>query len=198
MSTKPQNRKKHSVQRLMVSMAVETSVDHTRNASCAMRKSRASLPNSEMRRLQRQPQVAMEIFTPTTIATSSSIGQRIVCRSCTPLHSPGVGGGPASVRGGPMTETPHQIAVRAAGGYVFITTERDPSDGGTRFVVLAPIGGNRTVPINVFCDCFVEIMTGLLICCPDTAHDAEIERLCNVLRNNLTSAFRHSPVVGHA
>jgi len=42
-----------------------------------------------------------------------------------------------------MTETAHQIATRVAGGTVFVTTLRDPSDGAARFVVAYQSRGDQ-------------------------------------------------------
>jgi hypothetical protein len=65
---------------------------------------------------------------------------------------------------------------------------------------LAPVGSNRSVPINVFCDCLTDLMAGLLIASPEPPETlAEIERLSWLFSDKLTAAvgLQQQPV-GHA
>jgi hypothetical protein len=55
---------------------------------------------------------------------------------------------------------------------------------------LAPLGGTRTVPVNVFANVLTELIADLLVAAPTTTTtEQEIERLCNVFRAKLTHAM---------
>ena len=60
---------------------------------------------------------------------------------------------------------------------------------------LAPVGSNRSVPINIFCDCLTELIADLLVEAPTTTRvEAEIERLTTVFRAKLLASMG----LGHA
>lgn len=64
---------------------------------------------------------------------------------------------------------------------------------------LAPAGGPRSVPVNIFCDVLTDLIAGLLIASPEPPMTAaEIERLGRLFTDKLTAAIGQQITVGHA
>ena len=53
------------------------------------------------------------------------------------------------------------------------------------------MGIERLVPMNVFCDCLISLLAGMLVM---SALETKIERLCELFRDKLTVAVGQNPV----
>jgi hypothetical protein len=64
---------------------------------------------------------------------------------------------------------------------------------------MAPIGSDREIPFNIYCDCMVSLLADFLVAAPQPeAPDELVERLVATFRDKLTAAMARRGVAGHA